>query len=696
MELNSRCTKLLNELLAVDGPVQSGGLPSLLKVNKRALQYDIGKTNKLLAAKQLGKIETREKLLLLVSTQRQRAKIGELLATQNRMPFTAEQRRAMELIMVAVGPGPITVEAMQREFDVSKNTILGDIRDLKFGMQEGLTLHSTIKQGYSLLGDEFAIRRLLSAKVQLLNNTYFGSSLKNFLNNSLAAITGSEGNDYYSITQEGIRDYQNELDTCLVSGDSGHEIAMSLISAGRSMQGLSCKMDIREKNFLKHFPQHKAIRHVTKHLEGASITLGEDESYYFTILFLSIRNYDFTEAMEGPDFLRQFTIRLVNCFERAACVIFSDKEQLIARLFHHIHPMYFRLKYGVHASDNLTSEAKARYSWVYRYTKKALEMAGSDVTDLISDEEVAYLCVYMGSYLSRWDHKYQQDKRKILIVCGAGVATSVLLRQQMEELLGDAFYYVLVPSTRVFQENLEAYYMIVSTVQLESEATYVVRTGPILSTETQAQIIDYAASLDDFYFVREEVRQDIEVFKKYAAVENEDQLRRELFSVTVKRGTPVSQRHMPQLVELLNKENYIRFSWVESGRRAITDICSTLNTTTARRKRAVEEMFHHIDGGGEKPEIFWLANGIVLEYYKGDTVGAHILLMPNSPQLFDATPVHVVIALSAVDNTSHLPLLDDLYDLFTAPDIYPTLKLIPPGNVATATAILMKKLDWND
>lgn len=693
MNLNSRCAGLLRELSAAGGSLPVEEMLLRAGISRRALHYDLGKINNWLAFQGLGAAILSGKTLSLTGGNACRDRLSALLDAQGSVSLSMEQRRALVLLLIATAPLALTVERLQEKLNVSKNTVLGDLRELKGVLSDcGLSLRHTVRDGYAFQGDEIALRRLLGRQIRILGGSP-GDLSREVLHDALDVLCGNTGVDYFSLVREGVRDYERALGTCLVADAAGWEPLMTLLSVIRGMLGHRCEIGEEEKRSLQDSEQFKAVGLITRRLVEAGAALEQEEIYYLCILYLGVKNYDPEPHAAEIDFIGDFTTQLMRNFERAACVRFPEPERLRKRLYLHIWPMYYRVKYGVRAENALTHEVRLMYDWVYSYTRLALKKTGGEIEALITEEEIAYLCVYMGGNLQRWDHRQLAEKRKILILCGTGVAASVLLREQMAEMFGNTFHYILVPASRLGEEQLDSYCLVISTVACVPEAGHIVRTGPVLSEENKSRIIDYVMRLDDFFFLRQEAEQNLEIMRRHASVSDPRALFRELFCAGVRRAYSDTAKTTPQLPELLHRDIILQ-STADTAAQAMDELGVSLAGTRADGERLAREMLGHIYSKPDFADPFEISEGILLEHCRGDEIDARIMLLPDAPKLFGEKPVYAIIAVSVVDNMSHLPLIADLYGVFAVPDAMAWIAALPRGNAGAARSALLDRLAW--
>lgn len=104
--------------------------------------------------------------------------------------YSVQERRILELLMILLSAEVVTIEKMQNLFDVSKNTILKDIKEWKKILgNQNISIASSIKFGYVLQGEEFAIRKIVGKEIKKLQNFQPKDILKKWMQQSLERTT---------------------------------------------------------------------------------------------------------------------------------------------------------------------------------------------------------------------------------------------------------------------------------------------------------------------------------------------------------------------------------------------------------------------------------------------------------------------------------------------------------------------------
>lgn len=672
MELNSRCIQILREAIREPKGIGLIQLLARLQITRRALYYDLPKINQWLELQQLGAIEISGGRVTLHNSDPQ--KIEQLLGSYQLYHYSVEERRALEILWICLSAEPVTIEMLQTLLDVSRNTVLGDIKEIKSMLEAyRLTIETTGKKGYQISGDEVAIRKLIGQQIYLLENEYPKSVLYGLFQSSLATLTGNHGADFRQMVIQSVQEYEQNINTCLVLSEIDYEVAMILSACIRCIKGHAYKVPPQEKEALKNTREYGAVLVIVRKLHGLFVYLSDDETYYIAILFLGIKNFDFNSAAAENSYIQNFSVNLIHNFERIACVTFSDKRQFLNRLCQHTRPMYYRLKYGIRVTNPLLEHIQTEYNSIYHYTRRAVELTRGELGSLITQEELAYLAVYMASYLSKATESTANVSRRVLIICGAGVAASVLLREQLTQLLGDLFEYQLSPAPRVAGENLRDYYLIVTTVPMGVEQGNIIQTGPILSEENKDQIIRIILESNLLDGAAQEAEDILEVVQSCVPVPDQERLLRELQRYTIKRAQMRSQpQNAPTLQELVQRGSLIRLSDTEVFSMALQQAGETLDPKFARAY--AEEMVFHLRLGGS---IYEICPGIALEYCcrpRATEVNVGVLVFPKKPARFGRHNIHILVTLQTVDNLTHYPLLDQIYRYFSDPQLCTILR----------------------
>ena len=634
----------MREIVREKKPFPMAKLMTSLGISRRNLYYDLPKINDWLTATKLGKIETiRGQLTLITDDFRN---IERLLSSFSSYVFSVEERRALIVFAIAASASPISISALQKLLDVSRNTVLGDIRECK-NLLEPQGVFITSSNGYRLEGNETAIRKIIGRQSYELKNEYPQSVQRELLQEAMAMLSKNCGMDFIAFIKDRVEEYEHSLGTWLVFDELFSPETMILFACIRSATGYPYPLDLGEKEALANTREHKAVLHMMSKFFEAGINLQMDEAYYVTILLLGVKNFDFSSNDAESDFIRNFTIALVDNFEKLTCVNFEGKHQFLSRLYLHIRPMYFRLKYGIHAGGTLSSQIRSMYAIVFEFTQEALARTNVEMSNLINDEELAYLCIYMASQLGEDTAQQVCIRPQILIICGAGVATSVLLREQLIDFLGDAFTYHYAPARKAAKLDFSDYTLVVTTIALEVEDPKIIHTVPILSEENRERIIDMIYGQDPYSEVLRDVEEIMEIVQKNAKITDSAKLKSGLIYRSIsKQYGGVAPLATGNLQAFLQTKKAIVYSEATTSKQALSEASQLLGLLKTK----------------DHKEPFEIIPGIGLVHFQKDfgSIDFKILLF-NTPITWGQQRIKALVVVATIDNFTHFPLLQELY-----------------------------------
>lgn len=280
MELKSRQTYILRSLLDAEQGLTSTYLLQILGIAKRTFYYDIEKINDYLAQYKMGR--------LVIGGQRIRAEISDRAALDRQLRknssyfFSVSERRAMEILYISLASEVVTINRMMETFDVSKNTALADIKMIREELDEwGLSLHSAIKVGYQIEGEEATIRKLLWAQFRKLNNPEGNSAVKSFLQQSMVTLTGNDI-DFLELCRCLIKQYESDIKGDCFLNESGFESMMIQAPWIRSRKGHEINMSGDEQFALMKTLSYRSVEFSAQKLGILGMGISPKETYYIT------------------------------------------------------------------------------------------------------------------------------------------------------------------------------------------------------------------------------------------------------------------------------------------------------------------------------------------------------------------------------------------------------------------------------
>lgn len=670
MDLNSRCVKLLTKIAKENSGIELHKLALEFDITRRVLSYDIAKINEWLKHYDLGAVHISEGKVF--ADESCKDEIIRKTEAFDGYIYSIDERRAIEYLYIALSAEPVKVEFLIESFDVSYNTIIADIKEIKAYLKDNnIALTSSGKKGYVIYGEEGIIRRIIGEKFQLMSEGNPREAFFSILQDALMSLTGMDC-DFLSFARNAVQGLESAVSTTKLLTDMDYSIAMILVSCIRSKKGFFFSINNQEKAAIEKVQGYDAIQKMTDRFHEIALDLSGNEVYYITILFLGTRNFEGVSPESDDYHIDAFFKRLIWDFERAACVYFPKEEYLHNLMFSHIRSMYYRLKYGVHIKNYLLSQIKSMYPDNFFFTKRALELSAGGIFKMITEEEASFICTYMTSLLNAKESK-NQSRLPLIGIYSLGADTSVFLREQLIDFLGDNFSYELITKEPIRSEKVYAYAVIVSTMPLEKAYENVVYTDAIITSGDKRKIlctVNEKISKSSFGF---DVSEIIEAVKKHAVIQDEDGLYLELVKLQMRgAGAKRTEADTITLSELLKKEGVVIKALPVSFDYALLEACKSLVKNTEYIDFAMKQMIDHVE---KNKGIYEFVPGFGLEYFHDPAgeVAVSITLFEEERLIAYGKRLRGLIVVSCTDNKSHYKLLRSLYEFFEKAENIKTL-----------------------
>lgn len=668
MELKSRQTAILRSLLRADEGMLIEELLENYDIAKRTLYYDVKKINDWLTEGDLGKVWIAEQVANVHVQDKKR--LEKRLGQRQNYFFSVPERHAIEIIYIALYHDVVTVQKLEDYFDVSRNTILTDIKEVRGELEDSsLSMRSAVKTGYVICGEEAAVRKMLGTQIRKLLNPESMASVKRLCQESLTILTKNDI-DFFELCNSVI--YQYEIDTqgeCILS-DVGYESLRIQAALIRSMKGYENCMSDEEKYTLMNTLSYRSLEISARKLKIHNIIIPSSEIYYITSLLLGIQTAEFLSQDWEDSYIASICGQLIFNFERIGCLFFADRGHLQKQLMHHVRPLYYRLKYAIAANNPMVKDIKRMYPMVFDITRKAFEELDTVFPEEISEEELAYICVYMASNLN--EKMIEQSdggmEKGILIIGAENMATATMVKEQLRKLLGITFNYSVTSSSKIREWMLEEYILVVvvGTLRNEIDCDHLIKTAPVLTEGDQRKIIEILKGNQAIARYDKRINDIITIVSRNAEEPLEkSNLYFELFRYFRGQDSRERKEVSTELFEdKIEKEAFTFLAPGTSWERAVLtggsllqpgegSLCGRLGNLMARGKM----------------HIYRMHKKVVLVHcpMQGDEEGkvdVEFLISEQGVSCPDGKRANIIVCLSTIDNYAHWGLLRTIYRYF--------------------------------
>ncbi|WP_179104385.1 BglG family transcription antiterminator [Virgibacillus proomii] len=673
--MNQRSMAVLKKLAVHDGYISIAQLSDMFNVSRRSIYNDIGRINDWLQEQGLTSIQQvrSEGIYLDDSTKKAIAK-GYTLLEDDYYEYTKEERKAWIYLHITCGVRAYFVEDLQELFQVSRNTILDDVRILKNEIESHqLNMYTERGRGYHIIGNETDVRKVL---IQYLSIITPIDSWYSILHDERKGKTDLP--QTYSIFN---RNWLHQIHRNLIAYEKQFNIEIiddvlnSLVIwfhffMKRMQQGSTIDVDPIEKEVIEStdtFLGAKMLcQELFKVLPGEHNN--EEEVYYFAKYLLSAKvNYDLNPYEENSvmQSLVGVVEKMVADFQLYAAVEFDEPKKIIENLLLHLKPAYYRIKYGIKLENTLRDSVKKTYPEVFHITKLVMKHFEELIEQPIDENEVAFIATHFGGWLRKEGVVLDNRQKRLLIVCTNGLGTSKLLESQLLGLFSN-IQISGVTSLREYQQMDLAVDFIVSTIPLPDRGIPVFVVSPVLSNDDKEQLLKKVNSM--FATNKKQdysVEALIDMVKRYATIHNEDALQQEIKRYLYTPGHVVSSGRKRNLKELLPSHRIRLIDHVDTWQKAIKLAAQPLIDDKTIEPRYVDKMLRAIYQNG--PYIVISERFALPHAGPNDGVkktGMSMLCLQQPVDLLGKN-VSIFVVLASKDNEQHLKALAQLTKLFS-------------------------------
>lgn len=453
----------------LDEYCSSEALASDFSVSKRTIRNDINELNDLLKAYQAKIVFKKGHGYQLLAKDR----VQHLFSlAQSQSPFTTPELESPEdrikklLLLLLVAKRPLTIEELSQQVFVGRTTLLGYIRQLRLLLAPyNLKIVSKTNIGYQVLGAEAAIREAISD--QLIEKN-FESYISQFsrsehelfkgidLTRLAELVTRFFPPDHYNISDYNRKNFIIHLAIAILRLQDGHQlvgISQGVMVDDELQKATSKLLDVIAAAYQITFSQQDQAW-LTKHL--LSDLQHEPHSSHQIDKIYAFIDQMLTEIYEiiGEDLKHDETLR------HDLFVHFSS---------------YLTLKELVKNKKNpLLSEIKKNYSYAFELAVLATNNSRWLNEFDFTEDDIGYLALHIAAAIER--KKDQQQRKRILLVCGQGISTSRLVEAMLKKRFSDKIDIVDTISYAAYQtQKLDQIDLLISTVPLTDKRIPVVQ-----------------------------------------------------------------------------------------------------------------------------------------------------------------------------------------------------------------------------
>ncbi|HEK9107331.1 TPA: transcription antiterminator [Streptococcus equi subsp. zooepidemicus] len=500
--LDKKSYDLLSYLIRLKEAETVMAISAALGQSRRKIYYHLDKINEALPS-HVAQIVSYPRVGILLNSE-QKAACQQLLneVTDYHYVMKGDERRSLSAIYIAVATERVTLDKLMMINDVSRNTILNDLAELREELSSynnKIQLHATKAKGYYFDCHPMALIQYL---YKVLAGVYQGgnSSFIELFDHKLSETQGLSAyfskevldyfHEYLFLSQASLGKTINIQDSQFML-----QILPFILLSYRNMQLHSETKTALKSDFnliwkRKEYQIAKALASELYH--NFKLHLDDIEVGMVAMLMLSFRK-DQDHHVESQDYeqMRATIGDFIDQLELRYQLHFTHKKDLLRQLTRHCKALVYRKAYGIFSINPLTDHIKEKYEELFAMAQSCAVILEQAWQIRLTDDDVAYLTIHLGGEL-RHSHA-DWDKTKLVIVSDDGIGIQKLLLKQCQRYLPNC-QIEAVFTTEQYQSvfDLMSVDIVVSTTDALEALVPVLIVNPILSDDDIIRLIRFS------------------------------------------------------------------------------------------------------------------------------------------------------------------------------------------------------------
>lgn len=640
---------LLNLLINSDYNLNISDIQKLLGVSQRSAYYSISKINDFLELQGLPKLVNKRQEGILIDPVI-KDKLSDTVSDSLSEMYvcTSQERIVLEILILISKKDFININYLEELFDVSRNTIVNDIKEIRKMLKVyNLALEYDNFAGYCIEGLEIRKRSVI---LNLISNYEYLIKIKSF-----GLYTDEVVQEYLEI----LKILEKELNIKYVNTTLNYLAMLLGIIKINHFDPIVLNED--DNLVIQNSQEYQAVKKIV------GSYLDESEYNYLALHLLGLR-IQFAEEyeLEENDYITEIVEFLIQEFSKITLIYFDDDDDLFNHLYTHMKQAMFRLKYGIIYQNELKDQILESYPQVSQVTRTICQKLEKKIGYPIGDDDISFIAMHFGGYLKR--EKRDIIHVKVLLVCLNGVATSKLLRKELEYLLGnlEIIDAVSIDDVGKYKDDVD---YIISTIPIRDQSikNKTLQVNPILTDKDKANLISFMGLVNptkNDVSVTEKIVSDL---MEYIPTDKVNEVRKIILNRLANGNKQISIETEGKKIYMLNdliKNDKILFAKsVPTWEDSVWLSARPLLEEGTIEKRYCEKVIANVN---ELGPYICIAPNIAISHARPEDgangLGMTILVL-EEPAYFDKNqdrPARVVVTLAAPDNEQHLLALQQL------------------------------------
>jgi transcriptional antiterminator/mannitol/fructose-specific phosphotransferase system IIA component (Ntr-type) len=626
-------------------------LAKLIGVSRRSIYYSINKINYHFEKLNIDPLNNERNVGVKMSESAKQFLKEELhQALSNKYVYNQKERIAYQILFILTNDRPIGITDFEELFNVSRNTVINDIRELRNELSSfNLELLYDQNQGYIINGEPLKIR---SVVLYIISSYNYLIKINNL---------GMYDLEFFNTCMKTLKLIEKELGVTYV--DETKDILAKVVSV------------IVKNNFptipfldsdLKTITDGPEYPIVLKHFENI---VGKEEVDYITLQLMGLRVHAHNDFDSHDDTLiHQMTQIIMETFRANVFIHFVDENQLYEGLYNHFKSGIVRYKYGILYDNHLKEDIKEQYQGLYRIAKFACNRVEQLISAPISDDDVAYIAMHFGAHIRR--EKQTLKTYKLLLVCLNGIATSKMLSSELESLT-ENIEIIDAVSLDEIKEYAEEVDYIITTIPLDDKKykNKTIFVNPVLTDNDRlllSKLFGGSSVQGNYEKFKTTLLNELKPLLTTDVFQKASELIESLSTQYFTKGIIKEREDEHMLNELITKDHIIFADKAENYQEALRKGAKVLIDEQYITEQYVEKVIENVDKLG--PYIV-VAPDVAISHARpvdgALKLGMSMLILKESVSFSDEKDrnARIIVTLSAPDPDSHLVALGQLSEL---------------------------------
>lgn len=671
--------ELLSILCVSTTPIRLEQLQKSLNTSRRTIYYLVNKINDVFLSCAIEPVRSKRSLGYYLD-HKQKTLVLKLFDDYESVDFLKPQQRMYYLICWLLYPmNPIHVETIMEQFDISRNSVFNDLKNIKKELNKyDIDLETNAKDGYFISGGSFNKRTILLYYLKIL--------LQNVHYRNLHFLNSNEIETYYNRLVQISSDMGNEY-----NNDNLISIAC-LLSAIRHVDE-PFEFSLLE---LRDLGETNELQLIDDYFQDFNV----HERLYLAVHLLGSKAGNALRVQDDENDIRLFELsqRIANLFEHRACIHLVDKNELINSLYMHFKLSMYYYRLSIQTVNPLIKEVRDNYNALYEMIKMICDELKNEFPFPLTESEVVYITMHFGGHLRQGEGKFYR-RIQVLVVCPSGISTSTLLRREIEDLYSNVKVVATAAAKDIttYEDGVD---FIVSTIEIKCDIPWI-KVNTILTNEDKSRIASLMMLNFETYEVEgEQINGLFDVLIKYVAKNQVEHMKQDVLQY-LRQGNiivKIEEQKQLRILDVLHVEHMVVVDEVLSWQSSIKKASTPLLEKNYIRDKYVDAMIELVDDFG--PYIV-LQNKVAIAHANPDK-GANMLglsLFVNRQEIVfeNNVTVQFLFVLSNPDQEKHLHLLRDIMLLSTnAKLLHELLGLHDPNKILDRLKSFSESMQRNE